>query len=223
MEDKKNLMCAPRAGACLTQFDRSAIATLFMKLLSNVLGCVVFLLLSSSLSLASIHKDAERLKNIFSGGGHHDFRQVTPAEPLFMVHDYLLKYYGSESEMPKYQFVSKLDHIPVDELWAGTLLPEAALNEAVRAAQLSDRAIKGGGLASEAQQIFYRLFRKNAVFGFNGLAQNGCAAATAFLLIIDPVSGTADGIDLYPCEVGAIIDAHKEASSRTDPGSSSFG
>jgi hypothetical protein len=38
-----------------------------------------------------------------------------------------------------------------------------------------------------------------AVFGWDGSVKNGCSLPTPFLLIFDPRTGAAYGIDLAPC------------------------
>jgi hypothetical protein len=53
----------------------------------------------------------------------------------------------------------------------------------------------------EILKLFSKLLENpNLQFGYDGFEQNGCAAPTAFLLILDNLKGRVDGIDLVPCQ-----------------------
>ena len=53
----------------------------------------------------------------------------------------------------------------------------------------------------EILNLFTKLLENpNLQFGYDGFEQNGCAAPTAFLLILDNLRGRVDGIDLIPCQ-----------------------
>ena len=53
----------------------------------------------------------------------------------------------------------------------------------------------------EILKLFSKLLENsNLRFGYDGFEQNGCAAPTAFLLILNTLEGRVDGIDLIPCQ-----------------------
>jgi hypothetical protein len=52
---------------------------------------------------------------------------------------------------------------------------------------------------AKAQSAFERLVLNGAIFGYDGSQQNGCAAPTDFLLIINPHESTVFTLETTPC------------------------
>ena len=54
--------------------------------------------------------------------------------------------------------------------------------------------------AAELRATFDALVLRGAVFGFDGWEQNGCAAPTYLLLVLDTATPFVYAIDLNPCD-----------------------
>jgi hypothetical protein len=127
--------------------------------------------------------------------GRHDFYKIESSTPLDMVRAYIVKKYeGDEDLSAQYVFKDEARDLEEDVEVAGVLDREVALK--VIDANLSDES----PLRSKILENFDRLAAMEGVrLGFDAFAQNGCAAPTPFVLVIDTRGGEIDGIDLYPC------------------------
>lgn len=81
-----------------------------------------------------------------------------------------------------------------DEL--GVLARPEAAEEAAAA------SLRVAGFAAERISAVLECLQQLAAkvrFGYDAMAQNGCAAPTTHLLVIDPERETVAGVDLFPC------------------------
>lgn len=135
--------------------------------------------------------------------GRHDFERAprtSPADAMSLVRTYLAKKYaGDEDILSGYAYDPKLAKLPVDQRIAGVFAsPDAAIDLAVKALSSWN---EGDTKQTEAVRAhLVKLASLGVAFGTDGFEQNGCASPTPFLLVIDPVGKTVDGIDLGPCE-----------------------
>ena len=89
----------------------------------------------------------------------------------------------------------------MDQMQAGTLQPHSAFSMVQTSIdeymndELDKKAIK-----EQAHTVLTRLHDFKVIFGFDGFQQNGCAAPTPYLLVLDQNSKTVYGINLFPCE-----------------------
>lgn len=133
--------------------------------------------------------------------GRHDFERLPRAQagdPMSLLRAYLArKHAGDEAILAGYAYEPRLRAIPGDERVAGLFAsPDVAIPAAVSAvASWADPA-----LVELVRARLTKLAALGVTFGADGFAQNGCAAATALLVVVDPVARTVDGIDLTPCD-----------------------
>ncbi len=135
--------------------------------------------------------------------GRHDFERAprtSAADAMGLLRTYLAKKYeGDEDVLAAYTYEPKLAKLPVDQRVAGVFAsPDVAIDLAVKALASWN---EGDTKQTEAVRAhLVKLASLGVAFGTDGFEQNGCAAPTPFLLVIDPIGKTVDGIDLGPCE-----------------------
>lgn len=133
--------------------------------------------------------------------GRHDFERLPRAQagdPMSLVRAYLArKHAGDDEILAGYTYEPKLRAMAGDERVAGLFAsPDVAIPAAVSAvASWADPA-----LAELVRARLAKLAALGVTFGADGFAQNGCAAPTPLLLVVDPAGRTVDGIDLMPCD-----------------------
>ena len=133
--------------------------------------------------------------------GRHDMQIVQAGSGDSMVRAYIEhKYQDDRNVFKNYRFVSNANDTVVDQEVAGTL-DRARVLPIVEDSLSRWSQATGSDLSSKSLPMFSSLLKmKNLEFGFDGFEQNGCAAPTEFLLILDKSTGEVDGIDLNPCE-----------------------
>jgi len=126
----------------------------------------------------------------------HDSRQLKSRSEMNLLKEYLDAKYKIDPELRSlFVMIKESDKWVFDNFIAGTF-PRESLQ--IRISEvLSEKHKKG----DEILNLFLKLKEdSNLSFGFDGFEQNGCAAPTAFLLIMDNKRGRVDGIDLNPCQ-----------------------
>ena len=158
--------------------------------------------LSGAPTTLDIASGVDALEEIFSPGARNDSFGVSSSTPITMVHQYIEKKY--EADAAGYKFVSDADSLTSDEQVAGTLKSAAAHDAVLDAfdgwmADSLENPEEAPALRQKAEKLIDGLIDAGAAFGFDGFEQNGCAAPTAFLLVLDPKEKTVYGVDLNPC------------------------
>jgi hypothetical protein len=161
--------------------------------------------LAGPVQTSSIDATVADLEEIFSPYGHHDDYKVTSVVPLDMVKQYIAAKYGEDPELgSEYKFVSNAKSFEMDTQIAGTVSASVAKAEVLGAIDgwmsdwLEDDA-KAAALRAKAVKLMDTLIASGAAFGFDGFEQNGCAAPTTFMLVLDPKTHHVYGVDLNPC------------------------
>jgi hypothetical protein len=118
-----------------------------------------------------------------------------------MVKQYIAKKY--EGDDTGFTFVTDGD-MTSDEQVAGTVKASAAHDAVVEAfdywlADSLENPEEAPALREKAIKLIDGLADAGAAFGFDGWEQNGCAAPTSFLLVLDTKSKMVYGVDLNPC------------------------
>ena len=129
--------------------------------------------------------------------------QKTSSNALFpMIMEFLAERHGYETSK-KYELISDAGEMYVDSgNKAGTLLENTAVTEVLDSViflneEMTKEDIKK--LQKQARQIMTNLIYLDAVFGFDGGAQNGCAAPEPYLMVLDTEHGKVYGFELRPC------------------------
>jgi hypothetical protein len=160
----------------------------------KLLGIIVFL---GSLNIhANSHKTIFQIKNKIPSL-RHETRQLKKAtDEMNLLKQYLDSKYKNDPDLRSY-FLTLKDSKKwtFDNFIAGTWAQKDVLN---RIAEVLPENQKN---RDEILKLFSKLLENsNLRFGYDGFEQNGCAAPTAFLLILDTLEGRVDGIDLIPCQ-----------------------
>ena len=145
-----------------------------------------------------------RIANAFEG---YSTYKVTSDKPEQMLKEYLQVKYGADAA--DYKIDLKATGINQDTSEVGLISKATAYNE-VTGQLLDDDTVdyakENGKQAVDfltmLQEVRYGLRFANqygAVYGYDASEQNGCAAPTPYLLILDPKSKIVYGIDLFPC------------------------
>jgi hypothetical protein len=145
----------------------------------------------------AISREAFAIKDILTSG-RHDFaraKATASGDPMDLVK--LSIKHRSEDDpdaLKGYKFESSMSRYPQDEQVAGLFSsPAVAVDQAVA-------MFKDDPSQKDLKGHLETLKDLGVVFGTDGFEQNGCAAPTPYLLVIDTVGKTVDGIDLGPCE-----------------------
>ncbi|HZO14263.1 MAG TPA: hypothetical protein VFB62_13420 [Polyangiaceae bacterium] len=152
----------------------------------------------------SISEGVAALNELFPDG-RGDSQNVTATVPLEMIKEYLIKHHEDEEVVAGYTLVEDSEAMLVDEHVAGTLKPEAARARVSGMIEwVYEHVLEGDAEAmaqkrAEAEAVVDDLIEAGAIFGFDGYDQNGCAAPTPMLLVLDREHGAVDAIDLAPC------------------------
>ncbi len=155
----------------------------------------------------AIATDVTQIAQFFAG---FQTTIVPSRAPAIMVRDYLqVRYQGDRSIIDSFQIVLQATAIAADRSEAGMIDMSVAEQEVNR--EIDRRMKEASGLSAEkqnalaaqaalARQALSHLVRAEVGFGYDGREQNGCAAATSYLLIFDGQSQRVFGIDLEPCD-----------------------
>jgi hypothetical protein len=151
----------------------------------------------------AISREVFAMKDALTSG-MHDFARGKPkqsAEPMELVKMFIKH---SESDDPEalkgYKFETALKGFPSDEQKAGTFAPASVNGMISDAAKTVEDTFQDGDTSKKVKQHLQTLQGLGVIFGSDGFQQNGCAAPTTYLLVIDTADKTVDGIDLAPCD-----------------------
>ena len=137
----------------------------------------------------------------FLDPGLHDFargKKNQSGEPMELV-KLFVRHTEEDDEESFKQFKFKQDFkgYPREEQVAGLFAsPEVAIDQA--AAEV-ESWLDDPEAGENVRKRLIKLKDLGVVFGTHGFQQMGCAAPTAYLLVIDTAGKTVDGIDLNPC------------------------
>lgn len=132
---------------------------------------------------------------MFPRGNHTSVHVDAQDNDLELVKEYIMNALGGDTK-EIFRFVENWNKpLVVDTPIAGTLTTERASTEIMES--------KVGTLKeAKVNSLVKKLIQAGAKFGFDGFEQNGCAAPTPFILIIDAESEMVYGVDLNPCSEG---------------------
>lgn len=143
---------------------------------------------------ATIRETAESLQNVLVDGRHWAL-QVSGLTAVDALRDYVHERYQYDGDIAqRIRVLPQAAKLEVDAEVVGLLKVETARSEFAYA--MEHNAIQDKGAASA---LFERLVQAQAQFGFDGFQQNGCAAPTPYLLVLDVEGKLVFGIDLNPC------------------------
>lgn len=152
------------------------------------------LAISQNIFATEVGAKALKLQALMGKYAHNDSYRVTSTNPLSMVKQYIFAKNAGDKELAQgYRWVSNSSKLTSDEQVAGTLLYRSAKSEFKGIEGLSEKQ------ATFAQELITEIHNLGGSFGFDGFEQNGCAAPTFFLLILDVEGKKVYGIDLSPC------------------------
>lgn len=140
---------------------------------------------------------------VLAGPGRNDDFQVVGTSSLDLVKSYIKAKWDDDPDMvSSYTYQANAPSLVEDEPVAGTMTKDVAVEEAVAAVThwYDVRDPAADGRIAKVRSLLEAMDHGGASFGFDGFAQNGCAAPTAFLLVIDPKAKVVYGVDLNPCE-----------------------
>ena len=143
---------------------------------------------------------------VLPGPGRHDDQRVSGGTPLALVKSYIKAKYADDPEMAEgYELRSEAPAMLADEQVAGTLTKAVALRDSLETVGLwyqdwEETAAAKKARLDRVKAAIEKAAAAGAVFGFDGYEQNGCAAPTSYLLVLDPKNQRGYGIDLNPCE-----------------------
>jgi hypothetical protein len=139
-------------------------------------------------------------EDVLSGPGFHDDFDVPAGTPLEMVKGYIAARYADDPEIGDgYKFVEDARELDTDTQLAGTMKKDVAIERAFASIQGWFDEEASSAHMKRVRAALDKLAASGASFGFDGFEQNGCAAPTAFLLVIDAAGKHVYGIDLNPC------------------------
>lgn len=143
-------------------------------------------------------------EDVLPGPGRDDDYHVTGATPLDMVKSYVAAKYADDPDLRDgYTYQENAAALSEDEQVAGTLTNEVAIAQALDSVKGwysdEDDAASKAHLA-KVKAALDAIVKAGGTFGFDGFEQNGCAAPTAFLLVLDAKSQMVYGVDLNPCQ-----------------------
>ena len=178
------------------------------KILSTLLLLTVFSTntfakesLDSIVDSKAIRKLTFQLARTFKS--HVDHFKVNSLDTLEMVKQYAVLVYGLE-EAKTFDFWADHETLEMDEpTLLGTLKTSVAVKEVSYEANW---IVKDPTDTEEVRKLQHKivdqvglLILSGAEFGFDAHAQNGCSAATPYLLILDTKLQKVYGIDLHHC------------------------
>lgn len=140
---------------------------------------------------------------ILPGPGHNDEVAASGATPLDAIKAYVDYEYDSDPEDgTDFKFVSDADGFDIDDEVAGTFTLDVAIKEVLAAIDGNDQTHDENitvNRGDEVTALMKSIAAAGGTFGFDGFGQNGCAAPTAMLLVVDPTDKTVYAVDLNPC------------------------
>ena len=160
----------------------------------KLLGIIVFL--GTLNLLANSDKTILQIKNKIPSLRHETRQLQKTTDEMNLLKQYLDSKYKNDPDLRSY-FLTLKDSKKwtFDNFIAGTWPQKDVLT---RIAEVLPENQKN---RDEILKLFSKLLENsNLRFGYDGFEQNGCAAPTAFLLILDTLEGRVDGIDLIPCQ-----------------------
>jgi hypothetical protein len=151
----------------------------------------------------AISREVFAMKDILTAG-NHDFARGKPnqsADPIDLVKMFIKHNNSDDPDALKgYKFDTALKDFPSDQQIAGTFGAASVpgmINEAGRQVESTFQDADAGKKVKQHLQTLQGL---GVLFGSDGFQQNGCAAPTIYLLVIDTAGKTVDGVELTPCE-----------------------
>lgn len=140
---------------------------------------------------------------ILPGPGHDDAVAASGATPLDAIKAYVDHEHGSDPvKGSAFELVENADAFAFDAPVAGTFTTDVAIREVLAAIDGNDKTHDENvsvNRGDEVRGIMESIAAAGGSFGFDGDGQNGCAAPTAMLLVIDPADATVYAVDLNPC------------------------
>lgn len=133
--------------------------------------------------------------------GRHRTVNVDSNEVEKMLKDYVEIQHECSSD--EFSYLFNQTEMTADEKTAGTMLKSkvfGAVNKYLISWYSEDEEINLPEMLNKTNISLRNLIKMGAEFGFDGYWQNGCAAPTYYLLIIDKNRQMVEGIDLNPCE-----------------------
>jgi len=147
-------------------------------------------------TVTSIADAVGELEKIFADGRDGE-TTVTSTTPLEMIKEYIAAEY--EDLADGFEYSENAPGLETDTETAGTITTKVASGEVDGAlVNISDDSWAGSHV--DAQNAIDAIAKAGGTFGFDGFNQNGCAAPTPMLLVLDPKTKTVYSIDLSPCE-----------------------
>jgi hypothetical protein len=160
----------------------------------KLLGIIVFL---GSFNLYSNSEEIIlQIKNKIPSLRHETRQLQKTTDEMNLLKQYLDSKYKNDPDLRSY-FLTLKDSKKwtFDNFIAGTWPQKDVLN---RIAEVLPENQKN---RDEILKLFSKILKNsNLRFGYDGFEQNGCAAPTAFLLVLDTLEGRVDGIDLIHCQ-----------------------
>jgi hypothetical protein len=152
---------------------------------------------------ATISEAVDELHEIFFDGRWNS-TPVDSSEPMQMVEEYLQDlYFGDEETYEEYSYVADASQWHWDDTIAGTIQAQVVIEEATGQLEWlyewSHEPEQIAEIQDRATRALQSLISAGAVFGFDGYAQNSCAAPTSMLLVLDTADTYVHGVDLSPC------------------------
>jgi len=144
-------------------------------------------------------------EEVLAGPGRNQDFNIQPGRPIDMVRRFISAANGDDPEsVESYSFEDPGQHLLADAQVAGTLAADVAIREAVESVTSWYGAIEDDPAVTKARVarvkgLLDTIAASGASFGFDGFQQNGCAAPTTFLLVLDANRGRVYGVDMNPC------------------------
>lgn len=148
-------------------------------------------------SATTVGEKAEKLQALLGRYARNDQYSVRSGKALEAVKQYIFAKYKDDTDIAKeYKFVAGAKELATDQPIAGTVAKPVALDAVAAIDGFSRRQI------DFAKALIGEIDDAGGAFGFDGFEQNGCAAPTPFLLILDLKGKKVYGLDLAPCSEG---------------------
>lgn len=158
------------------------------------------LILCAVQAQASLSSDARALEKLF-GSMRGDSYSVHKGSALSMVKEYIRKKYkGDKESYEAYKFLQNAPGMQTDEQVAGTLTHQTAVSNVIDTIRYNYPKELVEKQVGKARHLMESLIEEGAEFGFDGFEQNGCAAPSPFLLVIEKEKGRVSGFELEPCQ-----------------------
>jgi hypothetical protein len=152
----------------------------------------------------AISREVFAMKDVLTSGQHTFARGSAKqsADPIELVK---MSIRHNESDDPTatdgYKFNASMKAgFPSDVQVAGIFAPSAIPAMIDEATKDVDDTFQDDKTSKTVKEHLDNLVKLGVLFGTDGFQQNGCAAPTIFLLVVDTAGKTVDGVDLTPCD-----------------------